>query len=84
MYGVDTLGVAINTQYLSIEEARTWKKKYDAELNGIPAVLPVQDGVKPLVESIQSHSQKISFYENQRYSRFTNSPGPDPSLLYCL
>ena len=53
MYGVETLGVAINTQYLTVEQARVWQKKYQEELNGIPAVLPIQDGVADLVNAIK-------------------------------
>ena len=48
MYGVKTVAVCINTQKMKIKKARTTAAKYKKQL-GIPAILPLEDGVEALV-----------------------------------
>lgn len=62
MYGVETIGIALNTLELSFEEAIAWQEKLEQEL-GIPVVLPIEQGVerllpavRKLVQSKQNHS----------------------------
>jgi uncharacterized NAD-dependent epimerase/dehydratase family protein len=53
-YGAKVLAVTLNTQRLTLEQARQYQQQYEAEL-GIPVVLPLEDGVGrilPLVEAI--------------------------------
>jgi uncharacterized NAD-dependent epimerase/dehydratase family protein len=48
IYGVNTVGITVNTMKMRTEEAREWAKQTEAELN-IPVVLPLEDGVDKLV-----------------------------------
>lgn len=48
IYGAPTVALTVNTAKMSEEEARAYAKKYQAEL-GIPAILPLEDGVDALV-----------------------------------
>lgn len=50
-FGTPVLGIALNTQYLTEVEARSWQQRYREEL-GLPVVLPLQDGVEELLEAI--------------------------------
>ena len=48
MYGTPTVAVCINTQKMSEKEARDTAARYEKEL-GIPAILPLEDGVDALI-----------------------------------
>jgi uncharacterized NAD-dependent epimerase/dehydratase family protein len=48
IYGAPTVAVTVNSAKMSEKEARTAAKRYEQEL-GIPAVLPLEDGVDSLV-----------------------------------
>ncbi|MEZ4777342.1 MAG: DUF1611 domain-containing protein [Bacteroidia bacterium] len=56
MYGVPTLGIALNTQGLTLAQAKDWQARYEDEL-ALPVVLPVEEGVEGLIPAIK---QKIS------------------------
>lgn len=47
-YGAPTLAIAVNTAKMKAEEARAIAVQYEKEL-GIPAVLPLEDGLQKLV-----------------------------------
>ena len=51
MYETETLGIALNTKSVSLEEAKTAQTNYQTSL-GIPVALPVEEGVEPLMEPI--------------------------------
>ncbi|MGE0590835.1 MAG: DUF1611 domain-containing protein [Cyclobacteriaceae bacterium] len=48
MYGANTVALTINTAKMSQEDARKYAEQYGKEL-GIPAILPLEDGVSSLV-----------------------------------
>jgi len=48
VYGAPTVAVTINTMKMSTDEARQYASEYETEL-GIPAILPLEDGVEKLV-----------------------------------
>ena len=48
MYGVETLGVALNTKLVNLEEAKAAQARYEKSL-GIPVALPVEEGVESLL-----------------------------------
>jgi uncharacterized NAD-dependent epimerase/dehydratase family protein len=48
MYGVPTVAVCINTQKMTVKQARTTAARYKKQL-GIPVILPLEDGVDALV-----------------------------------
>lgn len=48
IYGAPTVALTINTMKMTEVEARESAKKYEAEL-GIPAILPLEDGLERLV-----------------------------------
>ena len=48
IYGAPTLAVTVNSAKMTTEEARAAAEKYKKEL-GIPAILPLEDGVDALV-----------------------------------
>lgn len=48
MYGAETVAITINTGQLEEDKARKIAAEYEAEL-GIPAVLPLEDGLERLV-----------------------------------
>lgn len=48
IYGAPTVAVTINTAKMTIAEARQYASDYEEEL-GIPAILPLEDGVERLV-----------------------------------
>ncbi|MDX2248936.1 MAG: DUF1611 domain-containing protein [Bacteroidia bacterium] len=56
MYGVETLGIALNTQNLSLSDAKDWQKRFEDELS-LPVVLPVEEGVEGLIPAVK---QKLS------------------------
>lgn len=57
MYGVDTVAVTINTENMSLEEARNTAANYEDEL-GIPVILPLEDGVQRLVPLFETMIDK--------------------------
>lgn len=48
MYGKSTVGITINTENMTAVQARETARQYEEEL-GIPAILPLEDGVTKLV-----------------------------------
>ena len=52
-YGANVVALTLNTQELSAEEARRYQQHYQDELN-IPTLLPLEDGLEPLVNLVQS------------------------------
>jgi uncharacterized NAD-dependent epimerase/dehydratase family protein len=48
MYGAPTVALTINTGKMKIEDARAYAAQKEKEL-GIPAVLPLEDGLERLV-----------------------------------
>ncbi len=50
-YGPPVLGVAINTEGLSLEEAKSHRRDL-IQATGLPVALPIQEGVKPLLEAL--------------------------------
>jgi len=57
MYGAPTVAVTINSAKMTEAEARAAAKKYQDEL-GIPAVLPLEDGVESLVSVFEKMIKK--------------------------
>lgn len=53
MYGVETLGIALNTKDLSPEKSLGWRDYYEEEL-GLPVVRPIEDGVSLLIPQIEA------------------------------
>ena len=53
MYGVETLGVALNTKLVNLEEAKAAKARYEDSL-GIPVSLPVEEGVEELLAPLMN------------------------------
>ncbi len=53
MYGSQVLGITINTQKISLEEAYEHKVQLKKEL-GLPVILPVEEGVEELLPAITS------------------------------
>ena len=52
-YGSEVIALALNTEDCSHEEAFAFQKEYTARL-GIPVLLPLQEGVEPVLPVIQS------------------------------
>jgi uncharacterized NAD-dependent epimerase/dehydratase family protein len=50
-YGVPTLGLALNTSGLSLEEAKSHQQSFRDSL-GIPVALPIEEGVEELLDAI--------------------------------
>ena len=48
IYGAPTVALTINTAKMKENEARDYAAKYQKEL-GIPAILPLEDGVDQLI-----------------------------------
>jgi uncharacterized NAD-dependent epimerase/dehydratase family protein len=59
MYGGTTVAVTINTTKMTTEEARKCAGQYEHEL-GIPAILPLEDGVDALVPVFEKLIKKIN------------------------
>lgn len=60
IYGAPTVALTINTMKMTEAEARESAKKYEAEL-GIPAILPLEDGLErlvPIFEKMIKESKK--------------------------
>ncbi len=51
MYGVKTMAVTVNAENMTLEEARKYQKEKQETL-GIPVILPLEDGVNTLANSI--------------------------------
>ena len=58
MYGVEPLGIAINTKGVTYEQAKDAQQRYEAELN-IPVALPVEEGVDRLLPPIKKLIAKV-------------------------
>ena len=52
-YGSEVIALTLNTERLSLEAARRYQQEYQEAL-GIPALLPLEDGMQPLVALVQS------------------------------
>jgi uncharacterized NAD-dependent epimerase/dehydratase family protein len=48
IYGAPTVAITVNTAKMSIETARNYANQYNKDL-GIPAILPLEDGVDALI-----------------------------------
>jgi uncharacterized NAD-dependent epimerase/dehydratase family protein len=57
IYGAPTVAIAINSSKMTEEEARASALKYQKEL-GIPAVLPLEDGVDSLIPLFEQMIKK--------------------------
>jgi uncharacterized NAD-dependent epimerase/dehydratase family protein len=57
IYGAPTVAIAINSSKMTEEEARASAVKYQKEL-GIPAVLPLEDGVDSLIPLFEQMIKK--------------------------
>ncbi|MEL6675007.1 MAG: DUF1611 domain-containing protein [Bacteroidota bacterium] len=53
LYGVPTIGIAINTKLVDHAEAKRLQAAYEDDL-GIPVALPVEEGVEPLITALQT------------------------------
>jgi uncharacterized NAD-dependent epimerase/dehydratase family protein len=51
MYGATVMGVALNTEHCTDEEAVVFQRQYEAELQ-IPVLLPLQQGVEKIISVI--------------------------------
>jgi uncharacterized NAD-dependent epimerase/dehydratase family protein len=60
IYGAPTVALTINTMKMTETEARESAKKYEAEL-GIPAILPLEDGLERLVPLFEKMIKKGAF-----------------------
>ena len=52
-FGSEVIALTLNTERLSTEEAQQYRQQYQDEL-GIPTLLPLEDGLSPLVDIVQS------------------------------
>lgn len=59
IYGAPTVAITINTAKMSREEARQYAVSYTTEL-GIPAILPLEDGVDALIPVFEKLMEKIN------------------------
>jgi uncharacterized NAD-dependent epimerase/dehydratase family protein len=57
IYGAPTLGITINSAKMKEQEARSAASSYEKEL-GIPAILPLEDGVERLVPLFKEMIEK--------------------------
>lgn len=57
MYGVETLGLALNTKLVNLEEAKAAKARYEKSM-GIPVSLPVEEGVENLLPPLMKLIRK--------------------------
>jgi uncharacterized NAD-dependent epimerase/dehydratase family protein len=57
MYGAPTVALTINTGKMKVEEARTFAQQKEKEL-GIPAVLPLEDGLDRLIPIFRDMIEK--------------------------
>ncbi|MCB0492957.1 MAG: DUF1611 domain-containing protein [Cyclobacteriaceae bacterium] len=48
MYGAETVALTINTAKMDQKDARDYATQYEKDL-GIPCILPLEDGVEPLI-----------------------------------
>ncbi|MGB3849873.1 MAG: DUF1611 domain-containing protein [Tunicatimonas sp.] len=51
-YGSEVIALTLNTEGLSLDEARRYQQQYEDVL-GIPALLPMEDGLSKLVELVR-------------------------------
>src|SRR5258706_16355316 len=57
MYGAPTVAITINTSKMTLQESRDYAAQYEREL-GIPAVLPLEEGVDRLVPIFRDMIEK--------------------------
>ncbi|WP_181305416.1 DUF1611 domain-containing protein [Rufibacter sp. XAAS-G3-1] len=57
LYGAQVLAVTLNTAGLTLEQARTYQKQYQEEL-GLPVILPLEDGVGPIIDLVKQVLEK--------------------------
>jgi len=55
--GAPTIGLALNTSKLNLEDAKKWQMKYENEL-GIPVALPMEEGVGKLYDVVVREIEK--------------------------
>ena len=58
IYGATTVAITINTAKMNLEEARQYAAGYTGEL-GIPAILPLEDGVDALIPVFEKLMKQI-------------------------
>lgn len=51
LYGVPTVGIALNTKGLSYEQATSYQREYETAL-GLPVALPIEEGVGRLLAAL--------------------------------
>jgi uncharacterized NAD-dependent epimerase/dehydratase family protein len=59
IYGAPTVAITINTAKMSVEEARQYAATYTSEL-GIPAILPLEDGVGSLIPVFEKLIKQVT------------------------
>ncbi len=59
LYGGDTLAITLNTEGISLEEARGIKHKYEVKY-GLPVILPIEEGVDVLYEVVNEYIKKFN------------------------
>ncbi|MFB9862611.1 DUF1611 domain-containing protein [Rufibacter immobilis] len=52
LYGAKVLALTLNTAGLTLEQAREYQRQYQEEL-GLPVVLPLEDGVEPIIDLVK-------------------------------
>lgn len=52
MYGSTVIGLALNTEHCSHEEALAFREKYETELH-IPVLLPIEEGVSKIIPELK-------------------------------
>ena len=53
MYGAEVIAVTVNTEDLSLAEARKYAEILRGQLGGLPVVLPLEDGVGEVLEAVK-------------------------------
>jgi len=56
LYGSTVLAITLNTQHLTLEEAKAYKAQYEQQF-GIPVVLPLEEGGAQLADIIKQYVQ---------------------------
>jgi len=59
IYGAPTVALTINTMEMTTEEGRQYASDYEKEL-GIPAVLPLEDGVEKLIPVFEKMIKQVN------------------------
>ncbi len=63
-YGSKVLAVTLHTNDIEDEDIPHYKEKYQQEVN-VPVLLPLQEGMDPIIPTIASIIQRDPTYENQ-------------------